>query len=391
MAKSHFVVVLFAFQLLAFSGTAQPYFHATASISGNNILYKIKAVGGNITTGWSDIEFFFRNSTAALDADGEFAGATITINTTDFPGINIPYNGKNVQGTETGYNTYWFGLSFTSTSPKTYNQNQEYLVCTIGLTVSPSNFDLELCHNEPNFWPHYVVLTDEIGNDLTNLTGTNKFYGPDTVICNPNCPVSTPGNNHILPLNGAQPVELVDFQARKYQLTSARLDWRTALEINFKVFEIERQHPDGYWEHIGSEPGKAAPGEGATYMFYDHNPPGPTAYYRLKMLDADGSFAYSPLRSVTFEGDHTLRIFPNPASDVLHIAFGAGMYEDDLQIELVSRRGKVVAQTQIAVTPGAVENLAIGTYRLAAGTYLFRARSASGFLFQQYVTIQPGQ
>ncbi|MBK9335830.1 MAG: T9SS type A sorting domain-containing protein [Lewinellaceae bacterium] len=367
--------------------TAQPYFQSTATIDGNNILYKIKAISGPITTGWSDIEFFFRNSTAAPDADAEFDAATITVNTADFPGVSIPYNGKNIQGVETGYTNYWFGISFNPTTPKTYNQNQEYLVCTIALSVSPAGFDLELCHNEPNFVPHYVVLTDPGGGDLTNLTGTNKFYGPDTVICNPNCPVSTPGNNHILPLNGAQPVELIDFQARKYAPQAARLDWRTAVEIDFDMFEIESQR-NGRWEKIGMEQGRADHGGGATYTFFDHDPPEPTAYYRLKMVDYDGSFAYSPIRSVAFGGDNTIRIFPNPTTDVLHLAFGTAMRADMLLVELVDWSGRVVVQKQLNVSPGATETLALGDYRLPAGIYLCRAGTANGFRFCRSVAIQ---
>jgi len=380
------ILVLFVLLALPCLGAAQSYFQGTATIEGNNILYRIKAVGGPITTGWSDIEFFFRNSTAAPDADTDFAAATITVNTTDFPGVSIPYNGKNIQGSESGYNNYWFGVSFTSTTPKTYNQHQEYLLCTIVLPVSPAGFALELCHNEPNFTPHYVVLTDQGGGDQTNLTGGNKFYGPDTTICNPNCPVSTPGNNHILPLNSAQPVELIDFQARKYDQTSARLDWRTAVEIDFDVFEIERQNAEN-WERIGVETGVAPYGGGATYRFFDHAPSAPTTYYRLKMVDDDGSFAYSPIRSVQFDSGGSVRIFPNPVADVLHIAFGAAMRTDDLLVELLDGSGRVYLRRQMEILPGGAERLMVGEYHLPAGLYLFRASTPNGFGFQQHVAV----
>lgn len=389
MSSAIRLLILLFFLLCTLCSWAQPHFLVTATINGNDLQIKIKAVGGPITCGWSVFEFFFRNPNAAPNADAEFDAATITVNTTDFPGLTIPYNGSNLQGAESGYNNYWFGNPITPpTTTKTYNQNQEYLVCTISLSTSPTGFNFEMCHNEPYFTPHYLALTDEDGNDLTNLTGTNKFYGPDTIICNPNCPVTTDGNNHILPLNGAQPVELIDFQARKHQLNAARLDWRTASEVNFNYFEIQRQHPDGHWESIGSVQGQAWAGDEAAYTFYDYDPPRETVYYRLKMVDNDGTFAYSPIRNVAFDDDNTLRIFPNPASDVLHIAFGAGMLKDDLLVELVSWRGKVVAQAWLAVIPGATEKFAVGVYRLPAGVYLLRVSTPKGFLFQQYVTIQ---
>jgi len=381
--------ILLLFQLFALYGSAQPHFLATATINGNDLQIKIKAVGGPISCGWSVFEFFFRNPNAAPNADAEFDAATITVNTADFPGLNIPYNGSNLQGVEAGYNNYWFGAPFNPpTTTKTYNQNQEYLVCTISLSTSPSGFDFEMCHNEPYFTPHYLALTDESGNDKTNLTGTNKLYGPDTVICNPNCPVTTDGNNHILPLNGAQPVELVDFHVRKYQQTAARLDWRTVSEQNFDVFEIQRQHPDGHWEHIGSSPGKAWAGGGASYTFYDYDPPLETVYYRLKIVDNDGSFAYSPIRSVVFEGDNTMRVFPNPASGVLHLAFGTDMPTEYLHIKLLNWRGKVVLQKQVAASPGGTATLELNAYALPSGVYLLQARGDDGFWFQKNVAVQ---
>lgn len=381
--------VLFFFQLHVLCGTAQPHFLATATINGNDLQVKIKAVGGPITCGWSVFEFFFRNPDAAPNADTEFDAATITMNSTDFPGLSIPYNGSNLQGAETGYNNYWFGAPFNPpTATRTYNQNQEYLVCTISLSTSPSGFDFEMCHNEPYFTPHYLALTNEDGTDMTNLTGTNKFYGPDTIICNPNCPVTTDGNNHILPLNGAQPVELMDFQARKHQESAARLDWRTASEVNFNYFEIHRQHPDGHWEFIGSVPGKAWTGEGAAYTFYDYSPPRETVYYRLKMVDNDGTFAHSPIRSVAFEPENAMRVFPNPSSGVLHLAFDDDMRKEQLIVELLDWAGRVVLQKQVAVLPGGSETIGLGEYALPGGVYLLRAHSVySGFEFRKNVVV----
>lgn len=373
---------------LALNGAGQPYFVSTAAISGNNIVYKIKAVNGSITCGWSDIEFFFRNGNGSPNADAAFTAATITVNTTNFPGVSIPYNpGGNIQGAEIGYTNYWFGISFSSTALQTYNQNQEYTVCTITLSSSPSEYALELCHNEPWFSPHYLVLTDEGGNDKTNLTGTCKFYGPGATICDPvNCPNTTPGFNHILPLNGSTPVELVDFQARKHGDHQARLDWRTAVEINFEAFEIERQHGQ-QWEPIGREPAWAAGGSGAPYTWYDTDARGELVYYRLKMVDFDGTFEYSPIRLVRFDSEQSMRIFPNPATDVLYLEYGTAMEEGNITVEIYDWSGRRVLQKSMTVVPGASGALYLSDYRLPAGAYRFQASSENGFLFSNSIVI----
>lgn len=390
MPAFRFLLVVAFLVSVIHRGTAQPYFQATAELSGNNILYKIKAVDGNITCGWSDIELFMRNSTSLPDANDAFLNATITVNTNDFPGVSFPYNGMNVQGSETGYNNYWFGISFGSTTPKTYNQNVEYIVCTIMLPSSPAGFEFELCHNEPNFSPHYLVLTDEGGNDWTSPAslGINKYYGPGAYICEPdNCPVNNPGNNHILPLNGPTPVELLAFQAKKYDEHTALLNWNTANEINFSVFEIERESGTG-WEKIAQEPAKAVPGTGASYQYFDRNPPARQEYYRLKMVDFDGSFAYSPIRQVSFAPTPDLLLSPNPATDILYIQVNSSIPESELLVELYSFTGKKVLSQQLSITPGIKQPLSLLPYSLPSGVYFFWAISPSGFTFYKQVVLQ---
>ena len=379
---------LFVFGLLlAFQSAAQPYFVATATINGNNLVYKIKPVNGSITCVWVDIEFFFRNPTSSPNAHNAFDDATIVVNTVNFAGVSIPYNGQNMQGFETDYNNYWFGTSFSVTPIQTYVQNQEYIVCTITLSSSPSSFDLELCHNT-NFSPHYATLTDETGSERINTTGTCVFYGPGATVCDPNnCPISTPAINHILPLDGSLPVELVDFQARKYGDHVARLDWRTAVEINFEAFEIERLQGENYWAQIGKEPAKAVGGSGATYTFYDVNATQEEELYRLKMVDLDGTFEYSPIRLVRFGSDQTMRIVPNPATDVLYLQYGAEMAEGDLLVELYDWTGRIVLQKNMVVVPGSSGVLYLNDYRLPAGVYRFKAGAANGFLFSQSIVI----
>ncbi|MBK6930167.1 MAG: T9SS type A sorting domain-containing protein [Saprospirales bacterium] len=334
---------------------------------------------------------FFRNPTSAPDAHSTFQNATISVNTTHFPGVSIPYNGMNVQGAEDDYNNYWLGISFTATTPQTYNQGQEYVVCTITLASAPAGFALELCHNEPFYSPHYLALTDEAGVDRSNLTGTNKFYGPGAIICSPvNCPSTTWGNNHILPLNGTTPVELVEFQASKYGENTARLDWRTASEVDFDAFAIERQYGQQLWSQIGEMKAAGVDGVGAVYTFFDENAPPDQVYYRLKMRDLDGSFEYSPIRSLRFEPDGALQIFPNPASDILNLYFSAGMQEEDILLDILNAKGQGVFQRRLAAAPDAHITISLQEVQLPAGAYLIRAVSSSGFRHTERIVVQTG-
>lgn len=366
---SLFYTTILALLLGANTGFAQ-HMEMTAESSGNSLVVKLKAVNGNVVTGWSDIEFFLRNPTTSPEPD--FATATIVVNTTDFPGVSIPYNGEDAQGTETGYKNYWFGISFSATTAKTYIQEQEYVLCTITSPTDLTGTNLELVHND-GFVPHYIALTSEAGVDRSNLSGGNKFYGLGAITCSPvNCPPTTPGANDILPVPGTflpLPAELLTFSAAKVGRQQAMLTWETAAEEHLREFRIERSRDGRNWEKIGVE---AAKGSHTQYSHLDNNPPAEVVYYRLDMQNLDGTKAYSPVRSVTFHQETGLTIAPNPSDGLVHLIWNTGEPASKREMQLFDLAGRLVLiQTTESNTA------AIAITGLAAGAYWLRIRTGA--------------
>ena len=51
-------------------------------------------------------------------------------------------------------------------------------------------------------------------------------------------------------------------------------------------------------------------------------------YYRLKMMDNDGRFNYSPIRTVEFKKKNgTIAIVPNPGRDYANLVFTKSSYQ----------------------------------------------------------------
>ncbi len=383
MLKSIFYTAFFAF-FFSYTSSAQ-HLEMTAVLSGTStLLVKLKAVDGDVTIGWTDLEFFFRNPTTSTIPN--FAGATITINTTDFPGILVPYNGMNIQGTETGYNNYWFGLSYGLTATRTYNQDQEYLVCTISSPSTLVGTNLELCHNESvNFYPHYIALTADGGVDVSNLSGGNKFYGTGKTICySPNnCPASTVGDNHILPISGTEsvtlPAELLNFAVEKTGQKQVLLTWQTAAETQLREFQIERSSDGITWKNIGAE---GAKGSRSKYVYLDENPPTGTIYYRLNIQNLDGSRSYSSVRSVVFNQQTGLSVYPNPTADVVHIAWTTDEPETKRDIQLFDSTGRL-----ILVSTTENNTISIDLSGLTAGVYLLRTTTGTQTNSQEIIRL----
>ncbi|MEO6286107.1 MAG: T9SS type A sorting domain-containing protein [Dyadobacter sp.] len=124
--------------------------------------------------------------------------------------------------------------------------------------------------------------------------------------------------------NGSLPVVLDHFQVIGEGPT-ALLRWATSQESNVRSFDIESSKNGHEWHYSGTV---KALGESTTlfqYMFVDSSPGEGNRYYRLKMMDMDGSFAYSRVRFIRFS-EPDISFFPNPVADRLSIR-GAGSFK----------------------------------------------------------------
>jgi len=172
------------------------------------------------------------------------------------------------------------------------------------------------------------------------------------------------------------PIELAFFDVvTKDENTS--LTWSTATELNNDFFQIERS-PDGRtFEAIGEVDGAGTSYETLQYAFTDEKPLSGWNYYRLKQVDFDGQFAYSPVRAVlmgkaTANSDQ-LRLFPNPAANEIFIQSPANIQPGDL-LEIFDQFGRLVLQRE------AVEALdgPLDLFLLPAGLYVARLQTEDG-------------
>jgi len=115
--------------------------------------------------------------------------------------------------------------------------------------------------------------------------------------------------------DSALPIELKSFTA---SLTNKTIDlnWVTAKEENFSHFEIERSVDKENWDQIGLVQGLGQSNSDVYYDFTDRNAPFGVIYYRLKAVDIDATFEYSPVVAVEIGFEGNLTVSPNPVKDV---------------------------------------------------------------------------
>ena len=117
------------------------------------------------------------------------------------------------------------------------------------------------------------------------------------------------------------PVDLISFTATNSK-ENVQLNWQTGNEINVSHFNIQRSTNSQDFENIGQV--NAGKETGNKYSFNDIFTSfllvNKNIYYRLEVLDKDGSKTYSDIKQVYYTKKELLvKIFPNPIIEFLNI------------------------------------------------------------------------
>jgi uncharacterized delta-60 repeat protein len=166
------------------------------------------------------------------------------------------------------------------------------------------------------------------------------------------------------------PVELTAFTAMAAGPAAVRLVWATALEKSSQVFDVERSLNGVAFVRISTVPATGSSSTPRRYELLDDRLPGGAVklYYRLRQVDADGTFNYSPVRSVALAGSVPgLALFPNPAPGGTATLTGAVPGTVVLVLDVL---GRPVATATADVSGTAALRLPA---TLPTGVYLVRA------------------
>ncbi|WP_051359764.1 T9SS type A sorting domain-containing protein [Adhaeribacter aquaticus] len=173
------------------------------------------------------------------------------------------------------------------------------------------------------------------------------------------------------PAYNTLPVTLLAFKGKR-QSKQVNLTWITASEYNNKGFIVLRQtSPGGTFEEVGFVKGQGNANVKNTYQFTDYTAPAQACYYKLKQVDIDGNFVFSPLSAVSAQkAEPKLMISPNPASNYLNLYFADAATEVMVQIRTAD--GKLVKQQLFTV------QTVLNTGSLTPGVYYITALSGNG-------------
>lgn len=145
---------------------------------------------------------------------------------------------------------------------------------------------------------------------------------------------------------GVVPVTLFDFKATRSG-ANALLTWKTSNEINCNYIDIERS-PDGRnFSFINSVNANGNSSAVNSYNYTDDKVLLSKNYYRLKIVSNEGKIKYSDTRTVQFNKEDAVLVYPNPLRDQLNLSFAGGWLNQPVKISLYNQLGQQLWLKQI--------------------------------------------
>ncbi len=159
-------------------------------------------------------------------------------------------------------------------------------------------------------------------------------------------------------------VELIHFDGRRTN-DGNLLMWSTASEYQCDHFELEASADGLEFRTIGQNPANHPNGGAYSSLDVDIS----NQYYRLKIVDRDGTFKYSNVVEIKSpEGSTTLlAVYPNPASDEITLLLNPKSAQD-LTVELLDVAGRIVFREGRSIMQGQQE-LSFDISALPGGLY----------------------
>lgn len=217
-----------------------------------------------------------------------------------------------------------------------------------------------------------------VNGTISNPSGnTSSNIGNQTTLANSN-PVFFDwlANQSGSPL----PVELLFFNALKNN-GSVELTWATASQLNFDYFSVEYSTDGLVWTEIERIKGEGTTQNKDEYDLKNVKVLTGTNYYRLRMVDLDGTFEYSKVAMIIIEAPMLVSIYPNPVKQSEAISIELNFTPNDVD--------KVIVYNSFGVE---LMNFAVSSTKLSvplsdlkAGTYIVKYVSANSSLMNRLV------
>ena len=176
--------------------------------------------------------------------------------------------------------------------------------------------------------------------------------------------------------NKSLAVRILKFILHVIHEHNVQLDWQVADQQNVSHYEIERSTDAQHYVKIGEV---NAIDKISDYTYTDMNPDlSKVNYYRVKEVDNDGKYIYTPVRFAKFD-INVLSISPNPATSYISITSTI----PNIQISIYDATGRKMLVQQMT---GSSQQIPVSSF--AKGIYTVVAQDKGVMIDSKKIVIQ---
>ena len=291
------------------------------------------------------------------------------------PTATITYSDDIVTNIFSGNNLVYWG--FTSGTGEGTNKHtvkvNSYPTITSAAQLQDEEIDQgDTYQSELNDFAASYTWTPNDGT-ISNTVIHNPIFSP-TVTTTYCCDIEDDCGNIImdcftLTVNSTLPVELLSFSANCLN-DEVLLNWVTANEINSDYFVVQRSDDLLNWKDLTYVEAAGNSNHNLNYNYNDLLMKESIIYYRLKIVDMDGSFNNSNVITVSCKGesDFNFELYPNPVNQKLTVRF-LNNDAESVKLYMTNSIGQIVYQTKFVELEFSTE-IKLDVSNLPEGIYM---------------------
>lgn len=204
-----------------------------------------------------------------------------------------------------------------------------------------------------NQWGDHSYFTSSYTASLSGLTNMVLEY------------YENGGQNRIsFAITGLLPIKLNSFSGYP-DGTVNRLHWTTDAAVDAKAYSVERSTDGNHFSLLATVDANA----GTDYRYTDPVAPATNAYYRLRMLDADGRFSYSSTLLISRTGRNAMTLYPTVTKLAQFNLYSPGSISHG-RADLLTLDGRKLQSYSMPVAITAGQTTLIPFRSVPAGAYL---------------------
>lgn len=209
-------------------------------------------------------------------------------------------------------------------------------------------------------------------NQNTIVTGISEGnYKFELVVTN-TCGIFKDTVNLFFTSAGNLPVKLISFNGNRNNETTDALIWQVADELDMKNYEVQLSENGRDFKTIGEVAISNSSINNKVYGFTNNSIFYAINYYRLKMVNNDGNFAYSNILKLSYKKKNIneLDISPNPATSNVIVTINSFEKHSSI-IEIVNLIGQPLVKKNIQIIKG-INTIPINVSNLPKGIFFLK-------------------